>query len=72
MAETPTPQGEPSGVIRDVLIESAKLAVRNRMRSDPRVWHEALEAALDEVLPDFWDATLHVAGAVEREGDNCG
>lgn len=42
--------------IRDTLIEGAKLDARNSMRSDPHVWHEALETALDQVLPAFWDA----------------
>ena len=42
--------------VRDALIEGVKLDARNSMRSDPRVWHEALEAALDKVLPGFWDA----------------
>jgi hypothetical protein len=41
---------------RDALIEGVKLEARNLMRSDPRVWHEALESALDKTLPGFWNA----------------
>jgi hypothetical protein len=42
--------------VRDTLIEGTKLDARNSMRSDPRDWHEALEAVLDKVLPAFWEA----------------
>lgn len=41
----------------EALIEGVKLDARNLMRSDPRVWHEALESALDKLLPAFWEAS---------------
>lgn len=53
--------------VRDALIEGAKLDARNSMRSDPRVWHEALEAALDKVLPGFWDAAR--ASVLAEQGE---
>lgn len=43
-------------LVRDTLIEGVKLSARNLMRNDPRVWHEALESALDKTLPEFWAA----------------
>lgn len=64
MTEAPS---EPSDVTRDALIEGVKLDVRNSMRSDARVWHEALEAALGKVLPEFWNAAVRAAGAVVEE-----
>ncbi|GAA4774463.1 hypothetical protein [Microbacterium gilvum] len=40
----------------EALIEGMKLEARNRMRHDPRVWHEALESAIDELLPALIEA----------------
>lgn len=39
-----------------IAFERAKLDARNSMRHDPHVWHEALEDALDKVLPSVWHA----------------
>ncbi|WP_217181569.1 hypothetical protein [Streptomyces sp. AC495_CC817] len=39
-----------------VAFEGAKIDARNSMRHDPHVWHEALEDALDKVLPAVWHA----------------
>lgn len=39
-----------------IAFETAKLEARNSMRHDPHVWHEALEDALDKVLPAVWYA----------------
>lgn len=55
---------EREALARDAFIEHMKLDARNSMRSDPRVWHEALEAALDKTLPEFWAQ----ASAFHRQG----
>ncbi|WDH77899.1 hypothetical protein PTQ19_10235 [Microbacterium esteraromaticum] len=39
-----------------VAFEGAKIDARNAMRHDPHVWHEALEDAMDKVLPAVWHA----------------
>lgn len=47
------------------LIESVKIDARGRMRHDNRVWHEALESALDTLLPSLIEAVR----ADQREED---
>jgi CRISPR/Cas system CMR-associated protein Cmr5 small subunit len=45
------------------LIEGMKIDARNYMRHNPRVWHEALEEAIDKYLPPLIEAVR----AEERE-----
>lgn len=44
-----------------VAFETAKRSARESMRHDPHVWYEALEEALDKVLPEVWRAALAAA-----------
>lgn len=55
---TPTPpeEREHEHLAQMIAYEGAKLEARNLMRHDPHVWHEALEDALDKVLPGVWRA----------------
>jgi hypothetical protein len=50
-----------------VAFETAKLDARNSMRHDPHVWHGALEAALDKVLPAVWNAAAGFRRTVQGE-----
>ncbi|WP_217183393.1 hypothetical protein [Streptomyces sp. AC495_CC817] len=50
-----------------VAFEGAKLDARNSMRHDPHVWHEALEDALDKVLPAVWHAAAGFRRSVVPE-----
>lgn len=47
----------------ELLIEGMKIDARNYMRHNPRVWHEALEEAIDKYLPPLIEAVR----AEERE-----
>ncbi|WP_431863005.1 hypothetical protein [Microbacterium algeriense] len=56
-AHTPTDdEREDEHQAQMIAFETAKLEARNSMRHDPHVWHEALEDALDKVLPAVWHA----------------
>lgn len=67
-AHTPT---DDEHLAQMTAFETAKLEARNFIRHDPHVWHEALEDALDKVLPAVWSAAADFRRTVQGEPCDC-